>query len=73
MFKKTVVFFILAFIGLGSQPPAAEWGSMLSSGRAFMKSAPYVMIFPGLAIMLSVMGFNFLGNGLRDVIFGSNP
>ena len=62
----------LSFIGLGSQPPAAEWGSMLSSGRAFMRSAPHVMIFPGLAIMLSVMGFNFLGNGLRDVIFNSN-
>jgi len=59
----------LSFIGLGAQPPMAEWGAMLNSGRPFMKTAPHLMIFPGLAIMISVMGFNFLGNGLRDLIF----
>jgi peptide/nickel transport system permease protein len=59
----------LSFIGLGAQPPMAEWGAMLNSGRPFMKTAPHLMIFPGLAIMISVMGFNFLGNGLRDLMF----
>ena len=61
----------LSFIGLGAQPPIAEWGSMLNSGRAFMRTAPHLMIFPGLAIMVSVLAFNFLGDGLRDVLFES--
>jgi len=59
----------LSFIGLGAQPPVAEWGTMLNNGRPFMMTAPHLMIFPGLAIMLCVMGFNFLGNGLRDIFF----
>ncbi len=59
----------LSFIGLGAQPPTPELGSMLNSGRAFMQTAPHVMVFPGLAIMIAVLGFNFLGNGLRDVLF----
>lgn len=58
----------LSFIGLGAQPPAAEWGAMLNNGRPFMVTAPHIMIFPGIAIMLCVMGFNLLGNGLRDFI-----
>jgi peptide/nickel transport system permease protein len=58
----------LGFLGLGSQPPAPEWGSMLNEGRTFLQLAPYCTIFPGLAIMLTVLAFNFLGDGLRDVM-----
>lgn len=56
----------LSFLGLGAQPPTPEWGSMLDDGRLFMRKAPYIMIFPGLAIMITVLAFNFLGDGLRD-------
>jgi peptide/nickel transport system permease protein len=56
----------LSFLGLGAQPPTPEWGSMLSAGRAFMRTAPHLTIFPGLAIMITVLAFNFLGDGLRD-------
>ncbi len=58
----------LSFLGLGAQPPTPEWGVMLSDGRPFMQTAPHVMIFPGLAIALTVMAFNLLGDGLRDVL-----
>jgi peptide/nickel transport system permease protein len=58
----------LSFLGLGAQPPAPEWGSMLNGGRAFMRTAPHLMIFPGLAIMVTVLAFNFLGDGLRDAL-----
>ncbi len=58
----------LSFLGLGMQPPHAEWGSMLSGGRPFMRTAPHLTIFPGLAIMLTVLAFNFLGDGLRDAL-----
>ncbi|TMZ38634.1 ABC transporter permease, partial [Klebsiella pneumoniae] len=57
----------LGFIGMGAQPPEPEWGKMLSDSRAFIQSAPWTMVFPGLAIMLTVLGFNLLGDGLRDV------
>jgi peptide/nickel transport system permease protein len=56
----------LSFLGMGAQPPVPSWGSILASGRAHMVLAPWVMIFPGLAIMLTVLGFNLLGDGLRD-------
>ncbi len=56
----------LSFLGMGAQPPVPSWGSILASGRAHMALAPWVMIFPGLAIMLTVLGFNLLGDGLRD-------
>lgn len=56
----------LSFLGLGAQPPIPEWGSMLNTGRAFMRTAPHLTIFPGLAIMVTVLAFNFLGDGLRD-------
>jgi peptide/nickel transport system permease protein len=56
----------LSFLGLGAQPPDPEWGSMLNSGRTFMRTAPHIMVFPGLAIMVTVLAFNFLGDGLRD-------
>jgi peptide/nickel transport system permease protein len=58
----------LSFLGLGVQPPAAEWGSMLNAGRPFMRTAPHMTIFPGLAIMITVLAFNFLGDGLRDAL-----
>jgi len=58
----------LSFLGLGTQPPEPSWGSMLSTGRRFMEIAPWVAIYPGLAIMLAVLGFNFLGDGLRDAL-----
>jgi peptide/nickel transport system permease protein len=56
----------LSFLGMGAQPPIPSWGSILASGRAHMSLAPWLMIFPGLAIMMTVLGFNLLGDGLRD-------
>ncbi|HEX9127039.1 MAG TPA: ABC transporter permease [Methylomirabilota bacterium] len=56
----------LSFLGLGVQPPSPEWGAMLSNSRAYMITAPHVATVPGLAIMLVVLGFNLLGDGLRD-------
>lgn len=58
----------LSFLGMGAQPPLPEWGAMLSNGRDFLWSAPHVATFPGLTIALIVMGFNLLGDGLRDVL-----
>lgn len=58
----------LSFFGLGTQPPDPSWGRMLSEGRAYFRQSIWMGIFPGLAIMLTVMGFNFLGDGLRDVL-----
>ncbi len=58
----------LSFLGLGVPPPAASWGTMLNDGRKFMESAPHTVLFPGIAISLTVLGFNMLGDGLRDVL-----
>ena len=58
----------LSFLGLGVQPPTPSWGTMLNGGRAHMLDAPHLTMFPGLAIALLVLGFNFLGDGLRDRI-----
>ncbi len=58
----------LNFLGFGVQPPTPEWGSMLNSGRSFLRIAPHLTTFPGLAIMLTVLAFNFLGDGLRDAL-----
>jgi len=58
----------LSFLGLGAQPPMPEWGSMLNGGRAFLRVAPHLTTFPGLAIMITVLAFNFLGDGLRDAL-----
>lgn len=58
----------LNFLGLGAQPPTPEWGAMLNDGRNFFFSAPHVMLFPGLAISVAVLGFNLLGDGMRDVL-----
>jgi peptide/nickel transport system permease protein len=58
----------LSFLGLGTQPPEPSWGGMLNDSRTFMELAPWLAVFPGLAIMLVVLGFNFLGDGLRDIL-----
>jgi len=58
----------LSFLGLGAQPPTAEWGSMLASERNQVFTSPHLVFFPGLAIMLTVLGFNLMGDGLRDAL-----
>lgn len=58
----------LSFLGLGAQPPVPEWGAMLSGGRELLFEAPWVMTFPGLAIFAVALGFNLLGDGLRDML-----
>jgi peptide/nickel transport system permease protein len=58
----------LSFIGLGIQPPNPEWGAMLSSGRAFMRDHPHVVMFPGLFIMFTILMLNMIGDGLRDAL-----
>lgn len=57
----------LSFLGLGAQPPVPVWGSMLNDGKMYLQTAPHLTIFPGLAIMITVLSFNFLGDGLRDL------
>jgi ABC-type dipeptide/oligopeptide/nickel transport system permease subunit len=58
----------LSFLGLGAQPPTPEWGQMLSEARNYIFTAPHLVFFPGFAIMLTVLGFNLLGDGLRDAL-----
>ena len=58
----------LSFLGLGTRPPTPSWGSMLSQGREFVWSAPWMTIFPGVAIFVTILGLNMLGDGLRDVL-----
>jgi peptide/nickel transport system permease protein len=58
----------LSYLGLGTQPPDPSWGTMLNEGRTYLETAPWMSIFPGLAIMLAVLGFNLLGDGLRAVL-----
>ena len=58
----------LSFLGLGTQPPTPSWGSMLNDGREFLLISPHLTTFPGLAIMAVVLGLNFLGDGLRDIL-----
>lgn len=58
----------LGFLGLGAQPPTPEWGKMLSDARQYIQTAPWTVLFPGLSIMLVVLGFNLLGDGLRDAL-----
>ena len=57
----------LSFIGLGAQPPTPEWGAMISTGRNFLRDSWWFPTFPGIAILITVMGFNLLGDGLRDI------
>jgi peptide/nickel transport system permease protein len=58
----------LSFLGLGAQPPTPEWGAMLGQGRGAVFAAPHIVLFPGLAILITVLGFNFLGDGLQEVL-----
>jgi len=58
----------LGFLGLGAQPPQAEWGAMLSSARQYLRLAPHTVVAPGLAIMITVLGFNLLGDAIRDAL-----
>ena len=58
----------LSFLGLGQQPPQPSWGSMLNTAQRFLSSAPWMAIFPGLAIFITVLSFNLLGDGLRDAL-----
>lgn len=58
----------LSFIGLGIEPPEPEWGAMLSSGRQYIRDFPHLTLFPGLAIMITILALNFLGDGLRDAL-----
>ena len=58
----------LGFLGLGAQPPEPEWGAMISSGRTYMMECWWVVTIPGLAILINSLAFNFLGDGLRDIL-----
>jgi peptide/nickel transport system permease protein len=58
----------LGFLGLGAQPPTPEWGRMLADAQRYVTDSPYIGIFPGLAISLTVLGFNLAGDGLRDAL-----
>jgi len=58
----------LSFLGLGAQPPSPEWGAMLSGGRQYVASAPHISVFPGLAILITVLSLNLVGDGLRDTL-----
>ncbi len=58
----------LSFLGLGAQPPTSEWGAMIGAERNQMFTSPHLILFPALAIVLTVLGFNLLGDGLRDAM-----
>ena len=58
----------LSFLGLGQQPPAPSWGSMLNTAKNYMDSAPWMEVWPGMAIFVLVLAFNLLGDGLRDAL-----
>lgn len=58
----------LSFLGMGAQPPSPDWGAMISEGKEYMRYAPWIAIFPGLAIAVSALAFNMLGDGIRDLL-----
>ena len=58
----------LSFLGLGAQPPTPEWGAMLTNARTYMVTAPHTIMAPGITILLTVLGLNLLGDGIRDVL-----
>jgi peptide/nickel transport system permease protein len=58
----------LSYLGLSAQPPTPSWGNMLNEGRTYLETAPWISVFPGLAIMAAVLAFNLVGDGLRDVL-----
>jgi peptide/nickel transport system permease protein len=59
---------MLSFLGVGPPPPAPSWGNIISEARGSMRVAPWIMFFPGIAISITVLGINMLGDGLRDVL-----
>jgi peptide/nickel transport system permease protein len=59
---------VLSFLGLGVQPPAPSWGTMLNAAQQFLESAPWMSVYPGLAIFVLALSFNLAGDGLRDVL-----
>ena len=62
----------LSFIGLGAEPGTAEWGILISESRRYFLDSPWLMLYPGLAIAVTVLGFNLLGDGIRDVVDPKN-
>jgi len=58
----------LSYLGIGVQPPTASWGMMIQEGQQYYRTAPWLILFPGLMILLVVLGFNLLGDGLRDAL-----
>ena len=58
----------LSYLGLSAQPPTPSWGNMLNEGRTYLETAPWISVFPGIAIMVTVLAFNLLGDGLRDIL-----
>ena len=58
----------LSYLGLSAQPPMPSWGNMLNEGRTYLETAPWISVFPGLAIMIAVLAFNLIGDGLRDIL-----
>lgn len=62
----------LSFLGIGVPPSTPTWGSLLNSGRSFLLEAPYMSVFPGIALLILVLGFNLLGDGLRDILDPKN-
>jgi peptide/nickel transport system permease protein len=58
----------LSYLGLSAQPPTPSWGNMLNEGRTYLETAPWISVFPGIAIMVTVLAFNLIGDGLRDVL-----
>ena len=58
----------LSFLGLGVKAPTPEWGAMLSGGRAYLRNAPHLTVFPGIAIIITILSLNLLGDGLRDAL-----
>ena len=58
----------LSYLGLSAQPPTPSWGNMLNEGRTYLETAPWISVFPGIAIMITVLAFNLLGDGLRDIL-----
>ena len=63
-----MLFATLSFLGLGAQPPASEWGLMVAEARRFMHLSPWMILWPSLAVALVAIGFNLLGDGLRDAL-----
>ena len=68
MARAIILEAALSFLGLGQQPPAPSWGQMLNVAKNFMEQAPWMSVAPGICIFLAVLGFNLLGDGLRDAL-----